>query len=118
MNQGSIGIELLGPSEGLRTFSPDPGLRRRVGGAAVGPVQLVLLARRADDVTRFDAVLNSLSATFLGRGGLFAFLVSTEMELKKQTLKTKKQHFITPMQVLRFGNIKKIQNQFATMNLK
>ena len=40
------------------------------------------------------------------------------MELKKQTLKTKKQHFITPMQVLRFGNIKKIQNQFATMNLK
>ena len=83
MNQGSIGIELLGPSEGLRTFSPDPGLRRRVGGAAVGPVQLVLLARRADDVTRFDAVLNSLSATFLGRGGLFAFLVSTEMELKK-----------------------------------
>jgi hypothetical protein len=40
------------------------------------------------------------------------------MELKKQTLNPKKQHFITPMQVLRFGNIKKIQNQFATMNLK
>ena len=83
MNQSSVGIELLGPSEGLRTFSPGPGLRRRrVGGATVGPVQLVLLAWCADGVTRFDAVLQPLPATFLGRSGLFAFLVNGEMEMR------------------------------------